>query len=124
MNILSRVWQFVKKQWLFFVTVVIGVLSLVFSLARNKNANKVMDLNRKAEDVERDARTENSQNIEDTLKDLSDKLIQNNQDKQEQAQKIIEENREELKKEIQQNKDKSVKQIADDFASKYGLNRV
>ena len=51
----KKTWKFVVDQWLFFVALVLGVVSF-FLTSRGSKADEVLDVAKKAESEEREAR--------------------------------------------------------------------
>ena len=121
---LKKATKFVVDQWLFFLALVIGFAGFLIGIVGNKNAKKVVDLQRKSEEEETEARSVAKQEAEEVLKKLDQDLMKLEESEREQIQKVREENKEEFEKEIIENRDKPLDDVAKELAAKYGLNKV
>lgn len=121
---LKKTWQFVVDQWLFFLALVIGVAGFLIGVMGNKNAKRVVDLQRKSEEEETEARSLAKEEAEEVLKKLDQDLMKLEESERKQIEKVREENKEEFEKEIIENRDKPLDDVAKELAAKYGLNKV
>ena len=121
---LKKSWKFIKDQWLFFLTAVVGLLGFIFGSGRGKNAEDVLELRRKAEAEERSARLDEQVRREEMLEALRNRLNELGESEKAAAEKIIESHAEEFQRAVNENREKPLSDVVTDLATKYGLTKV
>ena len=120
----KQAWKFVVDQWLFFVAAVIGIAGFIAGARGGKNTEKVLELQRKSEEEERQARTKAKEEAETVLKKLDEDLSKLKKEERKEIEKIREAKKEEFDQQVIDNRDKPLDEIAKELAEKYGLNKV
>ena len=119
----KKAWKFVVDQWLFFLAAAVGILGF-FLGSRGDKSKEVLELRKKGEQEEREARKQAQERNEEVMRILNDNIKQLDEDEKEAVGQLLKENAEEFQEKIIENKDKPLKEVVNDLASKYGLNKV
>tara|TARA_R100001015_G_C4540023_1_gene104274 strand:+ start:101 stop:526 length:426 start_codon:yes stop_codon:yes gene_type:complete len=119
----KKAWKFVVDQWLFFLTAGIGILGFILG-TRGDNSKEVLDLRKQGEEEERTARKKAQERTEEVMKILSDEMSALDEKEKEAVGKLLKENAEEFEEKVIENRDKPLKEVVNDLASKYGLDKV
>ena len=114
--------QFIVDQWLFFLTITVGIFSFILG-SRGSKAEEVVDLRKKAEEEEREARTEAKKRTEETMKILNDKMEELNEAEKEAVGELLKDNAQEFEDKVLENKEKPLNHIVGELAAKYGLTK-
>ena len=67
----KRAWKFVVDQWLFFLAAAVGIIGF-FLGSKGDNSKEVLDLRKKGEEEEREARKQAQERTEEVMKILND----------------------------------------------------
>jgi hypothetical protein len=118
----KKAWKFVVDQWLFFVAGVIGILGYI--IGSRGSGQDVLDLRKKAEGEEREARQDAQQRTEEALRILSERMGELDEAQREAVGELMKKNSRELEQKIIENRGKPLDTVVSELATKYGLTKV
>ena len=119
----KKAWKFIVDQWLFFLTAAVGIFAFVMGSRKDKSG-EVLELRKQAEKEEREIRKEAQERTEEVMKILNDSMSDLDEKEKEAVGKLLKDNAEEFEEKVIENRDKPLKQVVNDLASKYGLDKV
>ena len=120
----KKAWKFIKDQWLFFLTGVVGVVGFVLGSRDSSKIKEVLDIQSKGEAEERAAEKKAREEAELIMKKLDEGLQNLDEEERAAIDQIRENNREEFEREVIENRDKSLEKIVSALVEKYGLQEV
>lgn len=121
---MEKTWLWLKTNWVIPFSALLIVVSYFMGGRSTANLKAMMQAQREDYETQlrllEEKRAKEQKILEDYKKSLT--ILENNYKVKEKQ--IVKKNRAELKKTIEENKDKPVEEIADDFAKRFGLERV